>query len=706
MTNTITYLSKNNTLSDDANFDEFLKICIDYHRNYPIELSVFKSVNAKVKSKTIGWNGLITWVRNPSIGDKLKAQLITPHNGTAKTGAAATKAEFPIVVIDYDNGAKKFDDVLGYWQGQNVRALMFTTSSHTDRAPRFKVVLRLSEPIDADEWHELAGGLAILQGADPAQARASQGFFAPNKLTDSSEYRGEVLEGESFSRSRSLWNEAITAFEQQRSEAEAKATPKPRKADPHASDIVGEINDAYDIPKLLESSGLYEQRGKRYLFKKSESRVPGVRILQRDGKEVVYSHHSKTDPLSALNHKGHSLDCADVLCALEYDNDFKAMIRAEADKLDPEGQKKRQREYMRDKERTETVERLGDATEDGDFDLSQFSLTGRSTEMRLKMLDDKFILGRLAILGQWTLFFARPNAGKTLLTLHLLIEAVKSREIVGKDIFYINADDNYKGLVQKLELVEPHGIHMLAPGHGNFKADSLLEILASMAKHDAARGKVVVLDTVKKFTDMMDKKESTKFGKVIRGFVSHGGTVIALAHVNKHRDGSGKVVFAGTSDLVDDSDCAYLLDTVSERENGLRTVEFENFKSRGDVASKVSYQYDVSAGMEYLERLNSVEIVSRDDLQAVKKQAELEAIIEKNKDVIPVITTLIKDGINTKTDLVKNARERSGESATTIRRVLKEHEGSNYLDGEYWYSERGDRGLTTYHLTKDIDECF
>lgn len=346
MTNIITGLSKSNTFSDDANFDEFLKICIEDWENRPIKLSVFKSVNAKVKSKTIGWEGLIATVENPSIGNKSEAQLIAPHNSTAKTGAAATKAEFSIVVIDYDNGAETFDDVFGYWQKQNVRAAMFTTSSHTIEKPRFKVVLKLGELLSGEEWHELARGLAILQGADPAQARASQGFFAPNKLTDSSEYRYEVLEGESFSRACSLWNEAITAFEQQRDEAEAKATPKPRKADPHASNIVGLINDAYDIPKLLESSGLYERRGKKYLFKKSESRVPGVKILQRDDKKVVYSHHSIGDPLSALNHEGHSLDCADVLCALEYDNDFKAMIRAEADKLDPEGQKKRQREYM------------------------------------------------------------------------------------------------------------------------------------------------------------------------------------------------------------------------------------------------------------------------------------------------------------------------------------------------------------------------
>ena len=34
----------------------------------------------------------------------------------------------------------------------------------------------------------------------------------------------------------------------------------------------------------------------------------------------------------------------------------------------------------------------------------------------------------------------------------------------------------------------------------------------------------------KKFTDLMDKRMSTDFGIIARGFVSAGGTLIALAH--------------------------------------------------------------------------------------------------------------------------------------------------------------------------------
>jgi hypothetical protein len=141
------------------------------------------------------------------------------------------------------------------------------------------------------------------------------------------------------------------------------------------------------------------------------------------------------------------------------------------------------------------------------FSLDQFALNGTSTQMRDKMLADKFILGRLAILGQLTLFSAPPNAGKTLLTIWLLRQAIKAGDIVASDVFYINADDNFRGLVDKLSIAETMGFKMLAPGHKGFEPDKFLNYVKKMVADNNARGKVIILDTVKKFTDVMDKKE-------------------------------------------------------------------------------------------------------------------------------------------------------------------------------------------------------
>lgn len=54
----------------------------------------------------------------------------------------------------------------------------------------------------------------------------------------------------------------------------------------------------------------------------------------------------------------------------------------------------------------------------------------------------------------------------------------------------------------------------------------------------------------------MDNGKSSDFAKVIRQFSLKGGTVIALSHANKHPGADGRTVYSGTTDIVDDFDCA------------------------------------------------------------------------------------------------------------------------------------------------------
>lgn len=333
------------------------------------------------------------------------------------------------------------------------------------------------------------------------------------------------------------------------------------------------------------------------------------------------------------------------------------------------------------------------------FSLDQFVLNGQAAEMEVAMLDDVFILGRMAILGQSTVIYAKPNAGKTLLTIWLIIEATKSGTMQGKDIFYINADDNHKGLTYKLKLAEKHGFKMLAPGYNGFKADMLSQILNAMIQNNEARGKVLILDTVKKFTDIMRKDRATQFGEAVRQFVTHGGSVVMLAHVNKHRDDDGKVIFAGTSDLVDDADCAYTLDTVVEdKSTGTRTVKFENFKSRGDVEAEAVYEYDFAGGTSYQSRLDSVRAISDTEREEAEKRALLDSKLDRNRDAVEAIKEVIKAGHTQKTELLDQARKVSGISKPRLAKVLTEHTGSVIQDGQFWHVSIEAKNAHVYRL--------
>ena len=76
----------------------------------------------------------------------------------------------------------------------------------------------------------------------------------------------------------------------------------------------------------------------------------------------------------------------------------------------------------------------------------------------------------------------------------------------------------------------------------------------------------------------MDKAATSHFTALMREFIMKGGTLIALAHINKHLQ-DGQAVPSGTSDILDDLDCVYVLQTVtSDADIGRRIVEFTNRK--------------------------------------------------------------------------------------------------------------------------------
>jgi hypothetical protein len=462
-------------------------------------------------------------------------------------------------------------------------------------------------------------------------------------------------------------------------------------------------NAEYPIQLAFSTYG-YIQQGGKWISPNSESGIPGVTISQ-DGKKW-FSKHGSDRAIGKQTDTGSMGDAFDLFTYYQNGGNHKAAIIAAGDMFTVDGvsiTKHNQREFMARQSEQETLAAFAEMSEgaknDPVFDLKKFSLTGQAENMRKQMLDDKYVLGKMAILGQSTVFYAPPNAGKTLLTLWLIIEGIKSGEINGHDVFYINADDNFKGLVHKLELAEKHGFEMLAPGHEGFESDALHTYLTELVRQNNARGKILILDTVKKFTDLMHKEKSSKFGECVRQFVSHGGTAIMLAHTNKHRDDENKVVYSGTTDLVDDADCAYTLDVVTEEKaNGLRTVQFTNFKSRGDVTSEAVYRYDFADGTTYRERLYSVEAVGQAERQEAEKRKRLDMMLDKNRNAVEIIKECLREGIINKTELIAQAHERSGITKAKISAALRDHTGSAVSDHQFWHVNVKDKNAHAYQL--------
>lgn len=327
------------------------------------------------------------------------------------------------------------------------------------------------------------------------------------------------------------------------------------------------------------------------------------------------------------------------------------------------------------------------------IDFDDFILNESSDDMEARMLADIFVLGMMAIMGQFTVFYGGPNVGKTLIGLKLLIEAIQSGRIVASQVYYINADDTYKGIVTKKRLAEEYGFNMLVPGHNGFNADMLVEILRNRSVSGEAQGSIVILDTLKKFTDLMSKGASSAFGDVQRGFISNGGTVIGYAHVNKAKGEDGGSIHAGTTDIIDDGDCAYIIDQVDD-DGDKRIVKFTNIKDRGDVSQVVNYQYKSkgnSPAMPYLELLYSVEEV--DSVKAKKAQARAivaERLANNHEYITAVVQRIDESTGITKSELIAVIVD-MGLSKIKAIKLLDAHTGTDKSQGHRWNVVKGEK---------------
>ena len=322
--------------------------------------------------------------------------------------------------------------------------------------------------------------------------------------------------------------------------------------------------------------------------------------------------------------------------------------------------------------------------------LQGWSSTGDSDAMAKQMLEDKFVLADLAILGQWTTLYASHGVGKTLITLKLLKDSVESGELDGRTVFYVNADDNYRGSVEKIKIVEQLGIEMLLPYRNGFDPRKFVDEIWRAVQEDQARNIILVLDTLKKFVNLMDKTEGTKFGKVARQFTQAGGALIGLAHTNKHRDEEGKSVYSGTTDIADDCDCVYVVELLDDdRVSGKRVIQFRNEKQRGDVALEKSFSYIRKEGITYADLLNSVSVVDEKTAKQEKELARKKKQYYADKFVIDtIIETTSRESLDL-TELITFISRETGKSQGKCREIVFRYKGEELDDFTFWRFEVG-----------------
>ncbi len=327
--------------------------------------------------------------------------------------------------------------------------------------------------------------------------------------------------------------------------------------------------------------------------------------------------------------------------------------------------------------------------------LYKHSLLGQAANFERKAQDTKPLPGGFVMPGQATMIYGAPNAGKTLVTLSIALETIDSKQIEPSAVLYINADDGSSGFAEKLRILQDVGAHVIAPGYMGFKPGDLARRLIETAEMDAARGTFIVIDTLKKFANLMDKTKSSEFAQACRLFVMAGGTILALGHTTKNPNADGTPRYSGTTDILDDFDSVYVLQTVTGTNAGPdRIVRFDRLKSRANSPAVVAFAYAAEDGITYQERLASVRSVNTSEIEQYRPVSE----DFDTPLVLSTITKLIREGKgHGQMALAKAAAEACGISHRSALQVLQEYTGTTPRR-HLWNFKKGDRGVRIYEL--------
>ena len=108
---------------------------------------------------------------------------------------AEAVVEISCLVLDYDTGTQPPTHALEAWKGW--RAALHTTWSHTQEAPRFRVILPLLRPIPASRWPEAwAWAAHQVSGIDRTCKDPSRLYFRPALPSPDAPHEGRIQGGE------------------------------------------------------------------------------------------------------------------------------------------------------------------------------------------------------------------------------------------------------------------------------------------------------------------------------------------------------------------------------------------------------------------------------------------------------------------------------------------------------------------------------
>jgi hypothetical protein len=178
---------------------------------------------------------------------------------------------------------------------------------------------------------------------------------------------------------------------------------------------------------------------------------------------------------------------------------------------------------------------------------------------------------------------------------------------------------------------------------------------------------VIVLDTLKKFVDVIEKRAAKELYSLLRGLTVRGCTVVLLGHCNKHLDKEHRTIYEGTADLRNDLDEMIYLDAQKNPTGSALSITTRPDKVRADIKPRSFLIHLPDRRVEELDR--PVQILTKGEEEVLNLAAQ-GIWLEKTsqKDLIEFILEHSTSGIGEKKVKGIIARHAMAENRITVRK--------------------------------------
>ncbi|MDC1090515.1 AAA family ATPase [Emcibacteraceae bacterium] len=440
------------TNKDNCQLKELDKLTIS--ENHSIGM-VFGSMQATKSQTSYTFKQLVNEANKPVSIEKDKCRCLAVHSAGVKTQDAIIKHnEMQTLWADLDSKDLSLEEIKQLLDGLEISCYVtYSTSSScrfkggTIQGKRWRVVIPLLEPVDLKTWLDLQQAITALTNGDSSATRIQQILYLPNNpevdpadvINGARQHYESFVKDEApidgFNPPKALQDE-INRHHEKVNEAKklAKVELEKRPIRIKGDDnIIEKINAAFNIKTILTKVG-YDYNGKAYKSPNSTSGGYGLYVVEN---ERWVSFHGCDNTMGLQTPSCLCGDVFDLIVHHQYNGNFNKALKELADKVDPEGQKQRQQEFMAERGSNVIQFPSGQLIEDVDPTTGEvkykFPISSSADVSRLAVAPNFLIDGWLET-DSHGILYAESQSFKSFITIHMAHCIATGKAFCGQDI--------------------------------------------------------------------------------------------------------------------------------------------------------------------------------------------------------------------------------------------------------------------------------